>query len=84
MSKHFYRTLAYYPSKTEANKYYVVKINEEGALSCSCPGWIYRPNNGQRSCKHIILAREEFGDIICQVKEHGLSIVESPFVPADY
>jgi len=79
----YYRTLAFYKS-SKGDKYYTVKIDQDGGLSCDCPSWIYRPQNGHRICKHTILAREEFGDLICQVKEHGLSVVESPFVPADY
>lgn len=80
--KRYYRTLAFYRS-SKGDKYYTVKVDQEGGLSCSCLAWIYK-RNGQRVCKHIILAREEFGYAISQVKEHGLSAVESPFLPADY
>lgn len=78
-----YRTLAIYKS-SRGDKYYTVKITDDGSLSCSCPQWIFRPQNGHRNCKHLILAREEFGDTIEAVRQHGLSVVESPFVPADY
>lgn len=80
--KRYYRTLAFY--RSSKGGYWTVKIDQEGGLSCNCPKWLYRPENGQRVCKHIILAREEFAYAISQVKEHGLSVVESPFVPVDY
>lgn len=64
-----YRTLAFYPS-SKGDKHYTVKIDEEGNLSCDCPGWIYsyHRNGGVRTCKHVIAAREEFSEIIKEVK----------------
>ena len=78
-----YQTLAIYKS-SKGDKYYTVKIDQDGGLSCNCPVWIYHPVNGHRGCKHLALAREEFGDKIEAVRQHGLSVVESPFLPADY
>lgn len=79
----YYRTLAFYRS-SKGDKHYTVKIDQDSGLSCNCPQWIYRPVNGQRGCRHTVLAREEFARTIEAVREHGLSIVESPFVPIDY
>lgn len=77
-----YRTLAVYRS-SKGDRHYTVKIDQDAGLSCDCPSWIYK-RNGQRNCKHLILAREEFGDTIEAVRQHGLSAVESPFLPVDY
>lgn len=71
-----YKTLAFYKS-SKRDTCYTVKIDQDGNLSCNCPKWLY-PKKGQpRFCRHTILAREEFGDTISDVKEYGLWEVES-------
>jgi hypothetical protein len=68
-----YRTVARY-RKSKGDGYWTVKIDENGCLSCNCPSWIYKVG-GQRNCQHLILAREEFGYLQDQVREHGLDMV---------
>lgn len=31
---------------------YETQLHADGQLTCDCPGWILRPKNGIRSCKH--------------------------------
>lgn len=78
MKKQYYTLATYQRSKGDG--YWQVKIDQDGFLSCNCPSWIYKVN-GQRNCKHLTLAREEFGDKIEAVKQYGLSEVASPVLP---
>lgn len=31
---------------------YEVRLNDDGSLSCNCPGWIFKKNTSDRGCKH--------------------------------
>lgn len=31
---------------------YEVRLNDDGALSCNCPGWIFKKKTETRGCKH--------------------------------
>ncbi len=52
MSEKVYREVAQFPSSSSAGKFYVVKEDQEGNLSCDCPAWRFKKPNQERSCKH--------------------------------
>lgn len=31
---------------------YEVRLNDDGSVSCNCPGWIFKKNTATRGCKH--------------------------------
>lgn len=39
-------------SHSNPNKFYTIKMDEEGFLSCNCPSWIFNQRR-DRTCKHI-------------------------------
>lgn len=47
-----YRPIARFQSNSDPDRFYMVKMDEVGYLSCNCPGWIYM-KNGNRTCKHV-------------------------------
>jgi hypothetical protein len=67
-----YKTLAYYKASNNIKRDGIVKIDQDGNLSCNCDVWIYNPVNGVRNCEHIVLAKEDFRDQIQIVKDYGL------------
>ena len=48
-----YHTVGFYQSKSDPSKTYLVKVDEKGSLSCSCPQWLYRLVGGVRTCRHV-------------------------------
>lgn len=52
MSEKVYREVARFPSGSSAGKFYTVKADEEGNLSCDCPAWRFKKPDRERSCKH--------------------------------
>lgn len=55
MVKKTYRAVETFESKSRPGKFYTVKVDESGNLSCDCPSWIFQsknPLNGERGCKH--------------------------------
>jgi hypothetical protein len=42
---------------------YIAQLNEDGSLSCNCPGWIFAKKNQERACKHTRLIVDEAPDI---------------------
>lgn len=81
-----YTERARFPSSSEAGKEYVVNVDEQGQLSCTCPTWVFNRKhdaNGDRMCKHTELVRQEgqqMKAIAREVKERrpdsGGSLVE--------
>lgn len=53
-----YKEVARFESRSRPGKFYTVKVDEKGNLSCNCPAWIYK-TNGERSCKHTEQITEE-------------------------
>ena len=59
MAKEYYTVATFKASR--GNKWWRVNRNEEGDLSCTCPGWCRRvAKDGGRSCKHVrkVMERE--------------------------
>ena len=52
MNEKVYRELGRFPSGSSAGKFYVVKEDPEGNVSCDCPAWRFKKPNQGRSCKH--------------------------------
>jgi hypothetical protein len=52
MTEKVYKEIARFPSSSSAGKFYVVKEDQDGNLSCDCPAWRFKKPNQQRSCKH--------------------------------
>ena len=52
MNEKVYREVARFPSGSSAGKFYVVKEDQDGNLSCDCPAWRFKKPNQERSCKH--------------------------------
>jgi len=52
MNDKVYREVARFPSSSSAGKFYVVKADQEGNLSCDCPAWRFKKPNQERGCKH--------------------------------
>lgn len=51
---HIYTFVAQFESKSTRGKFYEVKRNELGQLSCNCPGWTRRTKeDGSRTCSHV-------------------------------
>jgi len=50
--KKVYRTVATFPSKSKPDKYYEVKIDGQGNLSCNCPAWVFKKGSA-RTCTHV-------------------------------
>jgi len=48
-----------FPSSSTAGKFYSV-MKKDDVLSCNCPPWIFN-RNGNRTCKHTEIVREELG-----------------------
>lgn len=44
------------PSKSNPDKSYQVKMDEQGNLTCNCPIWIYN-RRGNRTCKHTDIVK---------------------------
>lgn len=65
--KKVYRTVKAFPSKTTPGKVYTVKQDEFGALSCSCPTWVFK-KWGVRDCAHVRIARTEYLNPIRKVR----------------
>ncbi len=48
---------------SSGNRWWRVNRDEEGNLSCTCPGWCRRvARDGSRSCKHVRKVCERGGD----------------------
>lgn len=48
-------TWAFNSSKPRASGsiiHYEVRMNEDGSISCDCPGWIFAKKGAARGCKH--------------------------------
>ena len=51
-----YREVARIPSASNRSKEYIIKVDEQNRLSCSCPAWRFlngRGTEGLRFCKHL-------------------------------
>lgn len=47
-------------SSSNPNKKYIIKMRDDGLLTCNCPSWIYKTRGG-RTCKHVdIILRAGF------------------------
>ena len=65
-----YTVVARFPSSS-SDKEYIVKRDENGELSCSCPAWVFK-KQGARTCKHLKLLEKGEGivaQIAVEVKE---------------
>ena len=59
MPKEYY-TVATFRSKSNGSVWHRVNRDEEGNLSCTCPGWCRRvAKDGTRDCKHLRKVREQ-------------------------
>lgn len=64
---------------------YIAQLNQDGTLSCNCPGWIFAKKNQERACKHTKLIEEEAPGIYKKWKKgEELPIYEEamPSIPA--
>ena len=52
MNEKVYRELGRFPSGSSAGKFYVVKEDPDGNVSCDCPAWRFKKPGQERSCKH--------------------------------
>jgi ATP-dependent DNA ligase len=41
-----------FPSSSNPNKQYTTVVNDDGKLTCDCPGWTVRRGDQPRQCKH--------------------------------
>jgi len=48
-----YTQVTTFPSSSDPYKNYTVSADENGDLSCDCPGWTRRNPPGGRTCKHV-------------------------------
>jgi len=50
-----YTLVATFPSRSFSDTVYRVSRDENGALSCNCPGWTRRVDKrtGERTCRHV-------------------------------
>ena len=49
-----YFTVGTFRSSSRGNVWYRVNRDDEGNLSCTCPGWCRRvAKDGSRNCKHV-------------------------------
>jgi hypothetical protein len=48
---------------------YVTQLNQDGSLSCNCPGWIFAKKNQERACKHTKMVEDEAPDIFKMWKD---------------
>ena len=48
---------------------YVAQLNQDGTLSCNCPGWIFAKKNQERACKHTKIVEDEAPDIFKKWKK---------------
>lgn len=48
-----YTEVTKFPSKSSAGKFYTVKRDQNGNLSCDCMAWRFKKPNQERDCKHI-------------------------------
>lgn len=51
-----------FESDSTPGKFYTVKQNDQGDLSCDCKIWIYN-KRGDRTCKHTEMVQEEHGQV---------------------
>ena len=58
MAKKQYTLVATFESNSRPGKFYEVKEDEQGNLSCDCPGWIFA-RNGRRTCRHVEEVRQK-------------------------
>lgn len=65
--KKIYSLVAKFQSRSDPKKFYEVKIDEEGNLSCNCPAWIFK-KVGRRICEHVIMAER-------MLREQGMNPV---------
>ena len=57
MAKEYYTVATFRASS--GNRWWRVNRDEDGNLSCTCPGWCQRvATDGSRSCKHVRKVRE--------------------------
>ena len=56
MSKN-YTPIATYPSRSNPSVTHTVHVDENGDLSCTCPGWCKHPP--PRTCTHVRLEEEK-------------------------
>jgi len=52
LSKKIYTLVATFESKSNPGKFYEVKQDQYGELSCDCKGWIFK-TSGERTCRHV-------------------------------
>jgi ATP-dependent DNA ligase len=58
-----FKALMDFPSSSDANKLYTVKLKDGKDLTCNCMAWIMnmrKQNSNQRSCKHTDVAAKKF------------------------
>ena len=48
---------------------YIAQLNQDGTLSCNCPGWIFAKKNQERACKHTKLVEDEAPEIFKKWKK---------------
>ncbi len=58
MAKKVYTLVATFESRSKPGKFYEVKEDEQGNLSCNCPAWIYKVN-GVRICRHVLTVQAD-------------------------
>ena len=49
-----YSLVAKFQSKSDPKKFYVVKVDDQGDLSCNCPAFIFKKKGKERICEHIV------------------------------
>ena len=62
MAKEFL-VVATFRSSSNGRVWYRVNRDENGALSCTCPGWCRKVGpDGSRTCKHVVKVLEHEAD----------------------
>lgn len=47
---------------------YIARLNEDGTISCNCPGWVFAKKGQERACKHTRKIASEAPQILKMFK----------------
>lgn len=50
-----------YRSKSNPNRWYEVRLNPDGSLSCNCPAWVFKKKGKPRTCRHVEDVHAKYG-----------------------
>src|SRR5579863_10286862 len=81
-----YKALMDFPSSSDANKIYTVKLKDGKELTCNCMAWIMnmrKQNSNQRSCKHTDVAAKKF-NIVQNVAKPVIKGTRSSTMPTGW